>query len=172
MALRPIVMYPEPVLLRPCPPVRAFDDELRRLAGEMLETMYAAGGVGLAANQVGVPLQLLVIDVTAGSDPGARVVACNPEIVLEDGEQAGEEGCLSLPGIVETIRRPLRVRVRFARVDDGAAAEGTGEGLLARVWCHEVDHLRGRTILDRVSNLRRALLKQRIRRLVKEGSWG
>jgi peptide deformylase len=170
VAVRPIVLYPDPILLRPCEPVVAFDDELKQLAADMFETMYSSTGVGLAANQVGVPLQLLVIDASAGSDPDARRVACNPEIVEEDGAQTGEEGCLSFPGISEKVRRPARILIRCQDLD-GNPAEIEAEELEARVWCHEIDHLRGTTLLDRVSSLKRSLLKKGIQKSIRAGTW-
>lgn len=137
----------------------------------MVETMYAASGVGLAANQVARTCRLLVIDTSGGRSAEDLVVACNPEILDEDGEDTDDEGCLSLPGIVAVIRRPWKVRVRYRDLD-GDERIVEGEGLLARAWCHEVDHLDGRTILDRVSSLKRNILKKKIRSKVRAGEWG
>ena len=170
MAVRTIVLWPDPVLLRPAVPVAAFNDDLRELARDMLETMYAANGVGLAANQVGVPIRLLVMDTSGGRDPAARILACNPEILEQEGEQECEEGCLSLPGVTEPVRRPRRLRVRYQGLD-GGFAEADAEDLQARAWCHEMDHLDGSTILDRVSSLKRSLLRRGIRRKIRAGSW-
>ena len=170
MAVRPIVLYPDPILLRPCEPVVGFDDELKQIAWDMFETMYSSSGIGLAANQVGVPLQVMVIDASGGSDPEARIVACNPEIVAEDGTQGGEEGCLSFPGINESIRRPMRIHLRFQDLG-GKSVEAEAEALVARVMCHEVDHLQGTTILDRVSSLKRSLLRKGIQKRIEAGTW-
>lgn len=170
MAVRPIVLYPDPILLRPCEPVVAFDDELRQLALDMFETMYSSTGIGLAANQVGVALQLMVIDASGGTDPEARIVVCNPEIVGEDGTQGGEEGCLSFPGVSESVRRPMRIQVRFHDLE-GNPIEAEAEALVARVWCHEMDHLQGTTLLDRVSSLKRGLLKKGIQKRIQAGTW-
>jgi peptide deformylase len=168
--IRPIVKYPDPVLLRPTPPVEAFDEELRRLVEDMFESMYAAEGVGLAAPQIGVSLRLAVIDVSAGKNPEARLVLANPEIVHTEGEQREEEGCLSLPGFRGLVTRPQFVTVRAQDVN-GQTYEMRGEGLLARAFCHEIDHLWGRLFIDHLSLLRRDLIKRRIRRLQKVGEW-
>jgi peptide deformylase len=170
VAIRDILAWPDPLLLRACVPVAAFNEDLMSLVRDMVETMYAANGVGLAANQVGVPLQLVVIDTSGGRDPEARIAACNPEVVWDDGEQEGEEGCLSLPGVTETVVRPLRLRIRYLDLD-GSPVEAEAEDLLARAWCHEIDHIRGRTILDRVSSLRRSLLKRGIQKRIRSGTW-
>lgn len=170
MAILTIRLYPDPVLLRPCEPVEAFDDELKRLVWDMFETMYSSSGVGLAANQVGVSRRLLILDPSGGTDPDARIAACNPEIVAEDGTQTGEEGCLSFPGISENVRRPARIRLHYQDLD-GNPEERDAEGLEARVWCHEMDHLAGTTLLERVSSLKRSLLKKGIQKRITAGTW-
>jgi peptide deformylase len=168
--IRPIVKYPDPILLRPTPPVEKFDEELRRLVDDMFESMYAAEGVGLAAPQIGVSLRLAVIDVSVGKNPEARLVLANPEIIHTEGEQREEEGCLSLPGFRGLVTRPQFVTVR-AQDASGQTYEMRGEGLLARAFCHEIDHLWGRLFIDHLSLLRRDLIKRRIRRLQKVGEW-
>jgi len=136
----------------------------------MLETMRASSGVGLAANQLGDPRRLLVIDTSGGERPEDVIAACNPEVLEEDGEESDEEGCLSLPGIVLAVRRPARIRVRY-RDPAGEERISEAEGLEARVWCHELDHINGRTILDRISSLKRSLLKRQIRKKIEAGEW-
>ncbi len=168
--IRPIVKYPDPILLRPTPPVEKFDEGLRRLVDDMFESMYAAEGVGLAAPQIGVSLRLAVIDVSVGKNPEARLVLANPEIIHTEGEQREEEGCLSLPGFRGLVTRPQFVTVR-AQDASGQTYEMRGEGLLARAFCHEIDHLWGRLFIDHLSLLRRDLIKRRIRRLQKVGEW-
>ncbi len=168
--IRPIVKYPDPILLRPTPPVEKFDEELRRLVDDMFESMYSAEGVGLAAPQIGVSLRLAVIDVSVGKNPEARLVLANPEIIHTEGEQREEEGCLSLPGFRGLVTRPQFVTVR-AQDASGQTYEMRGEGLLARAFCHEIDHLWGRLFIDHLSLLRRDLIKRRIRRLQKVGEW-
>ncbi len=136
----------------------------------MFESMYAAEGVGLAAPQIGVSLRLAVIDVSVGKNPEARLVLANPEIIHTEGEQREEEGCLSLPGFRGLVTRPQFVTVR-AQDASGQTYEMRGEGLLARAFCHEIDHLWGRLFIDHLSLLRRDLIKRRIRRLQKVGEW-
>lgn len=170
MAVRPIVLYPDPILLRPTRRVESVDDELRRLVRDMIETMHAEPGVGLAANQVGVPLRLMVVDLTAGEEPGQSRVFVNPEIVATSGSQVGDEGCLSFPGIVEVLERPLNVTLRATDLE-GRPVEETAEGFYARAICHEVDHLDGVVFLSRMSSLKRNLVKRRIRKLQEAGEW-
>jgi peptide deformylase len=168
--IRPILKYPDPELEKICRPVELFDESLRRLAEDMLETMYAAPGVGLAAPQVGVKVRLIVVDPTAGAEKGHQVVLVNPEILEESGSQREEEGCLSIPGITAVVERPLGVRVR-GRDLQGKPVEVEGEQLLARVLCHEIDHLDGILYFSRLSPLKRDLLKRKIRKLIRAGEW-
>jgi peptide deformylase len=170
MALRPIVLYPDPILLSPTRRVEDVTDELRELVEDMVETMHAEPGVGLAANQVGVPLRLMVIDLTAGEEPGQVRVFVNPEIVHEEGSQVGDEGCLSFPGIVEVLERPMKVTLRATDLE-GRPVEETAEGFYARAVCHEIDHLDGVVFLSRMSSLKRNLVKRRIRKLQEAGEW-
>lgn len=155
------------MLAERCVPIDTFDEALQEFAESMVETMYSAGGIGLAANQVGDTRRILVIDTSAGQDPGQLIVACNPEILTEEGAHTDEEGCLSIPGIVAAVRRPEQIRVRYL---DAQGEERTcdAEGLLARAWCHEVDHLDGRTIFDRISSLKRSLLKKKFQKNMEE----
>ncbi len=141
--VREIVKYPDPVLRKKARPVAEVTEEIRELIGDMLETMRAASGVGLAAPQVGISMRVIVWDV--GDGPGALV---NPKIVRTSGSQVGPEGCLSLPGLQGTVDRPDRVVVRGLN-HDGEEVRISGEGLLARCLCHEIDHLDGCLFIDR-----------------------
>jgi peptide deformylase len=163
--------YGDPVLETPCEPVADFgSDELRQLAANMFETMYGNKGVGLAAPQVGVSKQLTVVDVSAGEDPSAKLVLINPEIVTREGQQLGEEGCLSIPGFREDVRRAMKVKVRALDLE-GKPFEVEGEELLARAFQHEIDHLHGILFLKHLSPLKRDLIRRKIAKLVKAGEW-
>jgi peptide deformylase len=170
MSVRPIVVYPHPVLLEPTREVAEITDEIRDLVQDMVETMHAEPGVGLAANQVADRRRIMVIDLTAGEEPGQVKVFINPRVTEASGKQDGEEGCLSFPGIYENVVRPLRVR--YAGVDlEGKAIEGEAEGFFARAICHELDHLDGVTFLQRMSPLKRRLVLRRIERMRRSGEW-
>jgi peptide deformylase len=166
----PILKYGAAVLETPTRPVTKFDDELRQLCDDMFESMYAANGVGLAAPQIGIGRRLAVIDVTVGKNPEARLVLTNPEIIRIEGEQREEEGCLSVPGFRGNVARPQYVTVR-AQDALGASFEMNGEGLLARAFCHEIDHLDGVLFIKHLSLLKRDLIRRRIRKLQKTGEW-
>lgn len=168
--IRPIVKYPDPGLEQKCEPVTRFDGELKELAQDMLETMYAAPGIGLAAPQIGVNLRLIVMDPLAGEENGHQVVLVNPEVVERIGKQKEEEGCLSLPGLTAIVERPARVVVK-AQDLDGNELKVTGEDLMARLLCHEIDHLDGVLYLEHLSALKRDLLKRKIRKLIRVGEW-
>lgn len=170
MALLEIVHYPDPVLLTPGDPVIDFDDNLKNLARDMFETMYAARGVGLAAPQVGVSKRLFVMDCSVGRDPKQKVVIINPEIIMVEGEQNGDEGCLSFPSISFQVKRNLRAIVRAQNVN-GEWFELDGMELTARCMLHETDHCDGIVFLDKVSPLKRELVKRKIRKLQKQGKW-
>jgi peptide deformylase len=165
-----IVKFPEPVLSKRAEPVTRFDDELRQLAADMFETMYDAHGVGLAAPQIAVPLQLTVIDVPNEKKPDDQLVLANPELILMDGQQYEEEGCLSLPDITEKVKRAAVVKVRAQNLS-GEWIEVDGETLLSRCLQHEIDHLNGVLFIDRISRLKRELVVRRIRKLIKTGDW-
>lgn len=168
----PIVFYGEPVLEKPAETITEFDSpELHKLIEDMFESMYAAKGVGLAAPQIGVAKRIAVIDLSVGEDPAQKIVIINPEIIHKEEIQTGEEGCLSLPGFREQVSRPLRVRVR-AQNAKGETFETAGEELLARAFCHEIDHLNGRLYIAHVSALKRDLIRRKVRKLVKAGEWG
>ena len=165
MAILPIRIYPDPVLREVCPPVTDFGGgALRKLARDMVETMHAAPGVGLAAPQVGLTVRLAVVDLTVGKEPEELRVLVNPEVLEPEGNEVEEEGCLSIPGLLDKVERPARVRVRAQDVD-GAPFEFAAEGWLARAVCHEVDHLDGVLFTDRLRGLRRERAKRQLRRL-------
>jgi peptide deformylase len=168
--IHPIVKYGDPVLETPTKPVEKFDDEFRKLTDDMFESMYAAQGVGLAAPQIGIGLRVTVIDVTNGKNPEAKLVCANPQIIHAEGEQHEEEGCLSIPGFRGRVLRPAYVTIRAQNVT-GEEFEMRGEGLLARAFCHEIDHLDGILFINHVSILKRDLIKRKIRKLKKAGEW-
>jgi peptide deformylase len=166
----PVVKYGNAVLEKPTKPVERFDEELAKLCQDMFESMYAANGVGLAAPQIGIGKRLAVIDVTVGKNPEAKIVLANPELTHAEGEQREEEGCLSVPGFRGNVARPQYVTIR-AQDATGKSFEMNGEGLLARAFCHEMDHLDGVLFLKHLSLLKRDLIRRRIRKLQKTGQW-
>jgi peptide deformylase len=167
----PIVKLGDPVLETEAEAVKDFDTpELHKLIEDMFESMYAARGVGLAAPQIGIGKRITVIDTAAGQEVGEKLVLINPEIVSREGLQTGEEGCLSLPGFREQVSCPLKVTIRAQDVK-GEWFEKTGEGLLARAFLHETDHLRGKLYIHRVSALKRDLIRRKVRKLQKAGEW-
>ncbi len=166
----PIVKYGVAVLEQETQPVTAFDEELTKLVEDMFESMYAAHGVGLAAPQIGLSLALSVIDISSGKEPAAKLVLANPEILYTEGVQKEEEGCLSLPGFHADVRRPMRVTIK-AQDATGKEYTKTGEGLLARAFCHETDHLHGKLFISHLSVLKRDLIRRKVRKLVKAGDW-
>ena len=170
MAVMEIMTWPNPVLDTPADPVTVFDDNLKMLIGDMFETMYAAPGVGLAAVQVGVSKRLFVMDCSAGKDPDQRIVMVNPEVIHVEGEQNGEEGCLSFPGIFTPVERSLRAVVRAHDIN-GNEFELDDTELTARCMLHETDHCDGIVFLDKMSPLKRELTKRKIRKLQKAGKW-
>jgi peptide deformylase len=168
--IHPIVKYGDPVLETPTKPVETFDEELQALVNDMFESMYAAQGVGLAAPQIGISRRVAVIDVTNGKNPEGRIVCANPEVIHAEGEQREEEGCLSVPGFRGHVARPQYVTVR-AQDAGGKEFEMRGEGLLARAFCHEIDHLDGILFINHLSILKRDMIKRKIRKLKKAGEW-
>ena len=168
--IRPILKYGDGILLEPARRVDAITPDIERLVDDMIETMYAAPGVGLAAPQVGVSLRMFVVDISLGRDPAGLIVMVNPEFVSRDGMQIEEEGCLSLPGFNATVVRPIHVAVKGL---DRAGHEHVceGHGLLARAFQHEMDHLDGRLFIDHLRGLKRDLIVRRIRKLTRTGQW-
>ena len=170
MPLLDIVHWPAPILLTPAEPVTEFNDDLKKLVDDMFETMYAAPGVGLAAPQVGVSKRLFVMDCSVNRDPAQKIALINPEVVMVEGDQTGQEGCLSFPGIFFNVKRSLRAIVRAHDVN-GNRFELDGDELTARCMLHETDHCDGIVFLDKTSPLKREVVKRRIRRLQREGEW-
>jgi peptide deformylase len=160
----------DPVLEKPGAVVKKFDAELEQLAEDMFATMYASQGVGLAAPQIGKSIRLTVVDVTTGKNPEAKIVMVNPEIIHAEGEVREEEGCLSIPGFRGYVIRPQFVTVR-AQNAKGETFEIRGENLLARAFCHELDHLNGVLFLQHLSILKRDLIRRKIKKLRKQGEW-
>ena len=168
----PIVKFGDPVLEREADDVTEFGTpELDKFLEDMFESMYAAKGVGLAAPQIGFSRKIAVIDVSNGERPEEKLVLINPTIVKVEGKQEGEEGCLSIPGFREQVKRGRLVTVR-AQDAKGEVYEKTGEDLLARAFLHETDHLYGRLYIMQVSALKRDLMKRKIKKLQRAGEWG
>ena len=172
MSLLRIAHYPEPVLLSVGKPVgeEEFDAALERVVEDMFETMYDAGGVGLAAPQVFDSRRLFVMDVPDEEGKSNKITFINPEIISVEGEQTGEEGCLSFPGLYQTVQRQMRVIVRAQNVK-GEQFEADLKDLAARCVLHETDHCDGIVFLDRMSSLKRQLAKRKIKALQKTGKW-
>jgi peptide deformylase len=167
MAVKKIITYPHPVLRQKTKEVTVFDDDLRQLVADMIETMYAAPGVGLAANQIGVSLQVVVIDITAGKEEKKQqCVYVNPEILQGEGTQVGEEGCLSVVDFSADVKRFKKIKVR-AQDLDGNTEEFEAEDRFARIIQHEVDHLNGILFIDHISSLKRTLYKRRLKKELK-----
>ena len=165
-----VVKYPEPVLSQPGEPVTDFDAELKKLADDMFETMYASQGIGLAAPQVAVSKRVTVIDLSQGKDPAQKLVLVNPEVTFREGKQYEEEGCLSFPEIREKVQRAAKVKIR-AQDLKGKWFEMDGEELLSRAFQHEIDHLDGMLFIFRMSSLKRDLVLRKIRKMQREGTW-
>ena len=163
MALREIRIIGDPVLSRKADPVERVDEAVVRLARDMVETLHAAPGIGLAAPQVGVGRRVIVVDLSVGEDPEALHIVVNPEIVAKEGESVCEEGCLSVPDIREKVARPYRVVVRGLDLE-GRPVEVEGEDLLARAFCHEIDHLDGVLFVEKLSPLKRALVRKKLKK--------
>ena len=170
MAIRPIVRWGHPMLHAPSSHVPEIDASVRALVKDMVETMYAAPGIGLAAPQIGVPLRLIVVDLSVGERKGGLITLVNPEFVAKEGEQRHEEGCLSVPGYAGTPVRPARVVVKGLDLE-GESRVYEGTELFARALCHEIDHIDGLLFVDRLSPLKRDLLKRKLRKRARAGDW-
>jgi peptide deformylase len=168
--IRPIVLWGSEVLEKPAEPVSNITDEEIKLVQDMIETMYKAPGVGLAAPQVGVSKRIMVTDTTSGEKRDHLLTIVNPEIVVADGEQFEEEGCLSIPGFSAIVVRPKKVALRGTDLN-GKEIVLEGSDLLARAFCHEMDHLDGRFFLDHLSFVKRDIIKRRIKKLIRQGKW-
>ena len=168
--IRPIVKYGDQTLHRPAERVDAVTPELQVLIDDMIDTMYAAPGIGLAAPQVGVPLRVFVVDISVGRDPSALLSLVNPEFVEREGTQLEEEGCLSVPGFNATVMRPTRAVMKgLDRSGQERRYEATG--LLARAFQHEMDHLDGVLFVDRLRGIKRDIIVRKIRKLTRSGKW-
>ena len=168
--LIPILKYGSPELRQVSETITDFGDELRKIAENMLESMYGSSGVGLAAPQIGVNIRLITIDTSNGENKEGALVICNPEIIHSEGKQVGEEGCLSFPTFCENVTRPQKVKVKWQNLE-GEELQMEAEGLMARAFCHEIDHLNGVLIIDHLSSLKRNLIKNKIKKLAKAGEW-
>jgi peptide deformylase len=168
--IRPILKYGDTTLHEPAEAVDALTAEIDTVINDMIETMYAAPGVGIAATQVGVPLRIFVIDLSVGRDASGLMVMVNPEIIEREGTQLEEEGCLSVPGFNATVVRPSRVVVKGLD-REGREQTREGTGLLARAFQHEIDHLDGTLFVDRLRGIKRDLIVNRIRKLSRAGKW-
>ena len=168
--LRPILKYGDSPLHEPARVVEGITPEIDRLIDDMIETMYAAPGIGLAAPQVGVSVRIFVVDVSAGRDPASLLVFLNPEFVERDGMQLEEEGCLSVPGFNATVVRPSRVVVKGLD-RSGKPCQHESTGLVARAFQHEMDHLDGTLFVDRLRGIKRDLIVRRIKKLKRSGRW-
>src|SRR5436853_2382012 len=164
MSLLKLVTWPNPILEAPADPVTKFNGDLKKLVDNMFETMYSAPGVGLAALQVGVSKRLFVMDCSGGKDPEQRIAMINPEVIRVEGEQDGEEGCLSFPGIFFPVTRDFRAIVRAHDVN-GNLFEIDGMELTARCMLHETDHCDGIVFLDHTTPLKREMVKRKIKKL-------
>ncbi len=168
MAIVPICRWGDPVLHAPAKPVVEIDAEIRRLVADMVDTMYAAPGIGLAAPQIGIALRVIVVDLSVGEDKSQLIHLVNPEFVTKEGEQRHEEGCLSVPGYGGSPVRPARVVVKGLDLE-GRERQYAGEDLLARAFCHEIDHVDGLLFVDRLSPLKRDLMKRKLKKQVRSG---
>ena len=168
--IRPILKYGDQILHEAARPIDALTPEITSVISDMVDTMYAAPGIGLAATQIGVPLRIFVVDISLGRDPAGLIVMVNPEFVLREGMQLEEEGCLSVPGFNATVVRPERAIVKGLD-RTGAEHEREGSGLLARAFQHEMDHLDGTLFVDRLRGIKRDLIVRRIKKLTRAGKW-
>jgi peptide deformylase len=168
--IRPILKYGDQILHEPARRVDTVTGEVDRLVEDMIETMYAAPGIGLAATQIGVGLRIFVVDVSIGRNPADLIVMINPEFIERDGMQLEDEGCLSVPGFTATVVRPERAVVKGLD-RTGQEQQREGKGLLARAFQHEMDHLDGMLFVDRLRGIKRDLIVKRIRKLSRSGKW-
>jgi peptide deformylase len=168
MSIKPLILLPDPVLRQVSKPVEQIDSSVKKLAGDMFETMYDAPGIGLAAIQIGVPLCMLVIDLAKQDEPKQPQIFINPEIVSRSDERSTyEEGCLSIPEYYADVERPATVRVKF--IDgNGQEQELEADGLLATCLQHEIDHLNGVLFIDHISKLKRDMVVRRFKKLAKD----
>lgn len=169
MALRKIIKYGDPVLTTSAERVQTIDQDILDLVRDMIETMHSAPGVGLAAPQVRVSKRVITVDISVGENEADLIVLVNPEILGQEGEVILEEGCLSVPDVQERVARPARVVVRGLDLE-GKEKVYQARDHLARVFCHEIDHLNGRLFIERLSPLKRALVKKKLKKLSETGT--
>src|SRR5512136_3037596 len=163
MPVLKIITYGDPVLTRRAESVKEIDAEIRELAHDMFLTMHAAPGIGLAAPQVSVSRRVITVDLSVGERPEELYVLINPEITEKEGEIYTEEGCLSVPGIEEKVRRPAKVKVRGLDLE-GKEKVLTASGTMARAFCHEIDHIDGRLFIENLTPLKKALIKKKLKK--------
>ncbi|MCX6569935.1 MAG: peptide deformylase [Candidatus Aminicenantes bacterium] len=168
MALREILIIGHPMLVKKAEPVERVDADIVRLAGDMVETLHAAPGIGLAAPQVGVSKRLIVVDLSVGENKDDLIVLVNPTVLGKEGEVICEEGCLSVPDIREKVARPYRVTVSGLDLE-GQTVEVDAEDLLTRVLCHEIDHLDGILFVEKLSPLKRKLIRKKLKKTAAAG---
>jgi peptide deformylase len=168
--IRPILKYGDQMLHEAARPVEAITSDIERLVIDMIETMYAAPGIGLAATQVGEPVRIFVVDLSLGRERNGLLVMINPVFVERDGMQLEEEGCLSVPGFNATVVRPQRAVVKGLD-QSGAPQQIEGTGLLARAFQHEMDHLDGTLFVDRLRGIKRDLIVRKIKKMSRAGKW-
>jgi peptide deformylase len=168
--IRPILKYGADSLHDKAVEVGNITPDVLAIVGDMIDTMYAAPGVGLAAPQIGIPLRIFVVDVSVGRDPNGLIVMINPQFVVREGMQLEEEGCLSLPGFEATVVRPTRAVVKGLD-RDGAEQQREGVGLLARAFQHEMDHLDGKLFIDHLRGIKRDVIVRKIKKLTRAGKW-
>jgi peptide deformylase len=169
MAVREILIIGHPTLVRMSEPVERIDEDIVRLAEDMVDTVHAAPGVGLAAPQVGVSKRIIVVDLSVGQNKDDLIILVNPEVAAEEGSVSCEEGCLSVPDIREKVTRPYKVTVRGLDLQ-GRTVDIEGEDLLARALCHEIDHLDGILFVDKLSPLKRTLIKKKLKKSAATGT--
>ncbi|MCX6565679.1 MAG: peptide deformylase [Candidatus Aminicenantes bacterium] len=163
MAIRPIITIGHKTLSRKAAPVEEIDDDVRLLARDMVETLHAAPGIGLSAPQVNAGVRLIVVDLSIGENPDELIVMANPEITAQEGACVREEGCLSVPEVFEKVSRPQKITVRGLGLD-GREKIIEAQDLLARAFCHEIDHLEGKLFVDRLSPLKRSLIRKKFKK--------
>jgi peptide deformylase len=168
MSVRKIVTYGDPVLEQVAEAVTEIDQEIKDLARDMVLTMHARPGIGLAAPQVAVSKRVITVDLSVGENPADLIILVNPDFVRAEGEEVSEEGCLSVPGIHENVRRPARVVVRGMDLE-GNEKVIEASGTLARVFCHEIDHINGRLFIEKLSPLKKALVKKMLKKSQEPG---
>jgi peptide deformylase len=168
MGIRKIIKYGDPVLSTSAEPVRTIDQQILELVRDMVETMHSAPGIGLAAPQVNVGKRVITVDVSVGEREEDLIILINPELLSQEGEVIMEEGCLSVPDIRERVARPVKVVVRGLDLE-GKEKIYQAQGQLARVFCHEIDHINGRLFIERLSPLKRTLIKKKLKKRSETG---